>query len=57
LMLLLFMGVAPDVMRHGGSNWVNQMSTNLADQYKEGYYESAAGHGSAVEHESTAEHH
>lgn len=35
LMVLLFLGVAPDVMKHGGRNWVNKASLNLVEQYKE----------------------
>jgi caa(3)-type oxidase subunit IV len=45
LMLLLFMGVAPDVMMHGGGNWVNQASHNLSEQYKEGYVDPHGGGG------------
>jgi caa(3)-type oxidase subunit IV len=33
---LLFMGVAPDVLRHAGTNWVNHASHNLMEQYREG---------------------
>ena len=35
LMVLLFLGVAPDVMMHGGRNWLNKASHNLVEQYKE----------------------
>jgi caa(3)-type oxidase subunit IV len=44
LMFLLVMGVAPDIMRHEGNNWVNQVSRNLADQYREGPHEPMGGH-------------
>lgn len=43
LMLLLFMGVAPDVMDHGGANWINKASHNLVEQYER---PEAEGHGS-----------
>jgi caa(3)-type oxidase subunit IV len=43
IMLLLFMGVAPDVLRHRGENWVNQASHNLREQYKEGYVDPHDG--------------
>jgi caa(3)-type oxidase subunit IV len=60
LMVLMFMGIAPDVLKHTGQNWLNEASHNLKEQYKEGYYEEeGAGHHSeeSVDHPEESSHH
>jgi len=42
LMLLLFAGVAPDVMRHEGRNWENTAAKAVVER---GLAEEAEGHG------------
>ncbi|MDH5588590.1 MAG: c-type cytochrome [Gemmatimonadota bacterium] len=57
LMFLFFAGVAPDVMKHRGTNWVNVAAEAAVERGIPAPYAAEGEHGeAAAEHEPAAEH-